>query len=147
MQQLNLPPIQANLRNEEGKIRIFDSIRKKYVALTPEEWVRQHMISYLSLHLNYPASLFRVEAGLKVNKLRKRSDIVVFARDGSPWMLVECKASDVVLQPEAFRQAAIYNRSIGARYVAVTNGMQHFCLLIDSDSEPVAQRNFPRYGE
>lgn len=147
MQPLNLPSIQAKLRKDEGKVRIFDPIRKKYVVLTPEEWVRQHMIAYLSLNLGYPVSLFRVESGLKVNRLRKRTDIVVCSRDGKPWMLVECKAFDVTLRADAFRQAAVYNRSVGARYIAVTNGMLHFCLLAGSSSEPTVLRDFPRFGE
>ena len=147
MQPLNLPPIQAKLRKEEGKIRIFDPIRKKYVVLTPEEWVRQHMIAYLSMHLGYPTSLFRVEAGLKVNRLQKRTDIVICSRDGSPWMLVECKAFDLPLRADAFRQAAVYNRSVGARYIAVSNGMVHFCFLAGSSSEPTALQEFPSFGE
>lgn len=147
MQQLNLPAIQAKLRKEEGKIRIFDPIRKSYVVLTPEEWVRQHMISFMINGLGYPAALIRCESGLKVNRISKRTDIIVYSREGNPWMLVECKAADSSLRPEAFYQAALYNRTLGARFVAVTNGMVHYCLLTDSPAEPVVLREFPQFGD
>jgi len=147
MQQLNLPAIQAKLRKEEGKIRIFDPIRRRYVLLTPEEWVRQHMISFMVKELGYPVSLIRIESGLKVNRLIKRTDIIVYSRAGIPWMLVECKAPEVTLRADAFHQAALYNRTLGARFVAVTNGMVHYCLLTDSPAEPNVLREFPQFGD
>ncbi len=128
MYKLNLPDYNPTLRKGEGKVWIFDIIRKKYVVLTPEEWVRQHFIHYLIDQFEYPRSLFRVESGLTYNKLHKRSDIVIHNRQGKPWMLIECKSPTIKLTQKAFNQVAVYNMTIGARYVAVTNGMAQFCF-------------------
>lgn len=106
---------------------IFDGVRKKFVVLTPEEWVRQHFINFLIQHHEYPKSLFRIEGSLTYNTLQKRSDILVYGRDGKPWMLVECKSSSIKLNQRAFNQVAIYNMTVGAKYLAVTNGMVHYC--------------------
>ena len=127
MQKLNLPAIDAKLKKEEGKVWIFDMIRKKYVVLTPEEWVRQHFIHFLIHELKYPKSLFRIESSLTYNKLQKRSDILIFDRDGKPWMLVECKSADIRLSQNAFNQVAVYNMTVNAKYIAVSNGRIHFC--------------------
>jgi len=127
MYKLNLPSINPTLKKENGKVLIFDGIRKKYIVLTPEEWVRQHFIQYLITELKYPRSLFRIESSLTYNKLQKRSDILVFDRAGKPWMLIECKSPTIKLHQKAFNQVAVYNMTIGAKYLAVTNGMAHFC--------------------
>lgn len=120
---LNLPPFEHRLREAEGKLWIFDSIRKKFLVLTPEEWVRQHVVNYLVTHLNYPKSLIKVEGGLTYNQLGKRSDIVVFDREGKPWLLVECKAPSVKLSESVIRQVVLYNSTIGAKHIAVSNGL------------------------
>ena len=135
MNRLNLPPFDFKVKKEGGKHFILDLIRKKYVALTPEEWVRQHFVHHLISDLKYPKSLFRIESGLKFNKLQKRSDILVHDRAGKPWMLVECKSPDIKLTQKAFNQIAVYNMTIGAKYLAVTNGMVHFCYLTKSIGE------------
>ena len=127
MNQLNLPAYKPSLRKDRGKVYIFDIIRKKYVVLTPEEWVRQHFINYLIQELNYPKSLFRIEGSLSYNKLQKRSDILIYNREGKPWMLIECKSPTIKLTQRAFNQVAVYNMTIGAQYIAVTNGMVHYC--------------------
>lgn len=127
MHKLNLPEINPSLKKENGKIWIFDIIRKKYIVLTPEEWVRQHFIHHLITDLRYPRSLFKVEGSLLYNKLQKRSDILIFDRIGKPWMLIECKAPDIKLSQKAFNQVAVYNMTVGAKFLAVTNGMIHFC--------------------
>lgn len=106
---------------------IFDIIRKKYIVLTPEEWVRQHFIHFLISGKGYPRSLFKIESSLSFNKLQKRSDILVHDRQGKPWMLVECKSSSLKLSQKAFNQIAVYNMTVGAKYLAVTNGMVHYC--------------------
>ncbi|MFZ5999932.1 MAG: type I restriction enzyme HsdR N-terminal domain-containing protein [Bacteroidota bacterium] len=116
-----------NVKKEEGKVWIFDIIRKKYIVLTPEEWVRQHFVHFLIKELNYPKSLFRIEGALAYNRMQKRSDILIRDREGKPWMLVECKAPDIKLTQRAFNQIAVYNMTIGAKFLAVTNGMVHFC--------------------
>lgn len=127
MDKLNLPPFDAKIKKEEGKPWIFDIIRKKYIVLTPEEWVRQHFIHHLITDFQYPRSLFKIESGLTFNTLQKRSDIVVCDRAAKPWMLVECKSPAIKLSQKAFNQIAVYNMSVGAKYLAVTNGMVHFC--------------------
>jgi hypothetical protein len=128
MYKLNLPEFKLALRKEGGKVLIFDVIRKKYIVLTPEEWVRQHFVHYLIDQFKYPKSLFRVESSLTYNKLQKRSDIVIHNRMGKPWMLIECKAPEIKLTQKAFNQVAVYNMTIGAQYVAVTNGMVQYCF-------------------
>jgi predicted type IV restriction endonuclease len=125
--KLNLPLFTPTLRKEEGKVWIFDIIRKKHIVLTPEEWVRQHFIHYMINDLKYPKSLFRIEGSLTYNKLQKRSDILVRDREGKPWMLVECKSPSIKLTQRAFNQIAVYNMTVGAKFIAVTNGMVHYC--------------------
>jgi predicted type IV restriction endonuclease len=125
--KLNLPLANLSLRKDQGKVWIFDMIRKKYVVLTPEEWVRQHFVHYLINDLKYPRSLFRLEGALTYNSLQKRSDILIRDRQGKPWMLVECKSPAIKLTQKAFNQIAVYNMTIGATFLAVTNGMVHYC--------------------
>jgi len=124
---LNLPSIDSKIKKEGGKLLIFDIIRKKYIVLTPEEWVRQHFIHFLISGKGYPRSLFKIESSLSFNKLQKRSDILVHDRLGKPWMLVECKSPAIKLSQKAFNQIAVYNMTVGAKYLAVTNGMVHYC--------------------
>lgn len=146
MYQLNLPKYEPTLKKEEGKIWIFDVIRKKYIVLTPEEWVRQHFINYLITELKYPKSLFRIEGSLTYNKLQKRSDILVFDRMGKAWMLVECKSPTIKLNQKAFNQVAVYNMTIGAKYLAVTNGMAHFvCEAATLGNEAKFLNSFPSF--
>jgi hypothetical protein len=147
MFKLNLPDFNFTLRKEEGKVWIFDMIRKKYIVLTPEEWVRQHFIHYLINHLNYPKSLFRIEGSLTYNKLQKRSDIVIHDRAGKPWMLVECKAPNIKLTQKAFNQVAVYNMTIGARFIAVTNGMAQYCFKPLEQGEVSHLTAFPEFPE
>jgi hypothetical protein len=130
MQKLNLPSFGYKLRNDNGKVWIFDVIRKKYLVLTPEEWVRQHFANYLIHHLEYPRSLMKMEGGLEFNRLRKRSDIVVYDSAGEPWMVVECKSPDVPIDDSIMRQASMYNATLRAKFLTITNGMQHFCCRI-----------------
>lgn len=134
MISLNLPPFDYKLRKAEGKLWIFDIIRKKYIVLTPEEWVRQHFIHLLVEHRNYSRSLIRVEGGLQYNQLSKRSDIVVFNRDGLPWMLIECKAPEVRLTEKTVFQASTYNATLRAQYLVVSNGLAHLYANIDWES-------------
>ncbi|MCW5910705.1 MAG: type I restriction enzyme HsdR N-terminal domain-containing protein [Cyclobacteriaceae bacterium] len=148
MYKLNLPEFNIALRKEQGKVWIFDIIRKKYVVLTPEEWVRQHFVHYLVNELEYPKSLFKVERSLTYNRLQKRSDIIIYNRTGKPWMLVECKAPEIKLTQKAFNQVAVYNMTVGARYIAVTNGMAHYCFeaLTQADSEVKFLETFPLFA-
>jgi hypothetical protein len=146
MFKLNLPEYNPTIRKADGKIWIFDRIRKKYVVLTPEEWVRQHFIHYLVEHLHYPKSLFRIEGSLTYNKLQKRSDILIHDREGRPWMLVECKAPNIKLTQHAFNQVSVYNMTIGARFVAVTNGMVQYCFEAANENNSIAfLERFPEF--
>jgi predicted type IV restriction endonuclease len=146
MNRLNLPVFDYKVKKEGGRHYILDLIRKKYVVLTPEEWVRQHVVHYLVDGLRYPKALFRVESGLKFNNLNKRSDILVHDRAGKPWLLVECKSPDVKLTQKAFNQIAVYNMSIGADYLAVTNGLIHFCCRASQAGAVAAfLKDFPAF--
>lgn len=141
---LNLPAIETRLQESNGKVWIFDGIRKKFVVLTPEEWVRQHFIHYLLVQ-GYPKALIRVEGGLSVNELRKRSDLVVYNREGAPWMVVECKSPFVALDASTLSQVSAYNSTLKARYVAVSNGMEHYYFLTDWEKQSVMQVTMPEY--
>ncbi|AFK04448.1 Restriction endonuclease, type I, EcoRI, R subunit/Type III [Emticicia oligotrophica DSM 17448] len=134
MQQLNLPTFAYKIKESEGKTYIYDAIRKKYLVLTPEEWVRQHFINLLLTHYGYSKSLLRLEGGLTYNKLQKRSDIVVFENTGQPYLLVECKAADVPINQAVVAQASRYNLTLRCPYLAVTNGMSTFCFKVDFEN-------------
>lgn len=146
MRVLNLPEFECNLKKSEGKVWIFDVIRKKFVILTPEEWVRQHVINYFIHHLKYPKSLIKIERGLIFNTLQKRSDILVYDRLGKPWMLVECKSFDVELDQKSVQQAATYNASVKAKFIALTNGLKHICFQTNV-GEIIQVNNFPEFAE
>ena len=128
---LNLPVIDSKLSEEGGKVFIFDVFRKKKVLLTPEEWVRQHFAHYLISQLHYPKSLMKIESGLKYNKLAKRSDIVVYSNNGVPLILVECKSYQNKLDQKVLEQVSLYNKTLKAPYLAVSNGLCHYFFEID----------------
>jgi hypothetical protein len=131
MYKLNLPSYHINIKSEEGKNFVFDVLRKKFVLLTPEEWVRQHFVHLLIQHYQYPKSLIKLESGLKYNKLKKRSDIIVYDREGKIFLIVECKSADVSISQKVFEQVTMYNDTLKAKYIVVTNGLKHFCCSID----------------
>lgn len=128
LQLLNLPEFDFAIKNNGQSKQIFDLVRKRFVSLTPEEWVRQHFLRYMIDFKNYPASLLAVEKQVNVNQLTQRADIVAYTRDGKPWLIVECKAPAVAINQETFLQAARYNQTLLVPYLALTNGMEHFCL-------------------
>ncbi|WGH76404.1 type I restriction enzyme HsdR N-terminal domain-containing protein [Tenacibaculum tangerinum] len=147
MQELNLPSYTFKLKSNENKTLIFDNLRKKYVVLTPEEWVRQHFIHWLIKEKNYPVSLIAIEKQLVINNLKKRTDIVVFASSGHPNIIVECKAPQVKITQDTFDQIARYNLTLNANYLIVTNGLQHFFCRLDKEQETyVFLRDIPEYG-
>jgi len=135
MQQLNFPSYSFRFKNSENKVSIFDEIRKKFIILTPEEWVRQHVIKFLLEEKNYPKSLINVEKVLNVNGLRKRYDIVVFNPDGSIFVLIECKAPEIKTAQATFDQIARYNMTLKAEYMMVTNGHNHYFCQMDFENE------------
>lgn len=128
---LNFPPYSFQIREQDGQWVIFDRIRRKYVRLTPEEWVRQHMVRYLIDRKKIPETLIAVEKSMRIYKLKKRADIAVFTSSGKPVLLVECKAPAVVLSPHTFDQLARYNLALHVSFLVVTNGMVHYCCQID----------------
>lgn len=131
MQELNLPKYQFKLKKDGKRTLIFDAIRKKYLVLTPEEWVRQNFLQYLIQEKKFPASLIAIEAGLKYNQLQKRTDVLVYDKQGKPFLIVECKAPEVKITQDAFDQIARYNMVLKVKYLVVTNGINHFCCLMD----------------
>lgn len=134
MQQLNLPKYEFKLRLNGTQKEIFDVFRKKYVVLTPEEWVRQNFLQFLVNERNFPASLIAVEISLKYNQLQKRADVLVYNGQGSPYLLVECKAPEVKITQETFHQIARYNMAFKVKYLVVTNGLNHFCCEMDYEN-------------
>lgn len=138
MEELNLPRFQFKVKETEKGREIWDEFRKKYVVLTPEEWVRQHFLKFMNEYLKYPKSLLKTEFEIKYNRLKKRPDIVAYSNDGSPIMVVECKAPGVTVTNDTFQQAAIYNQTLKARYLVVTNGMNHFCCEQDKETGTVS---------
>lgn len=137
MQPLNLPHVDLSFKEINGKRVVFDILRKKYVILTPEEWVRQNFIHYLINQHNYPKALIKLETGVKYNELKGRSDIVVYNREGGIFMVVECKSTDVTLDNKVFEQAGRYNLRYKAIYLVITNGLRHYCCLIDHNTQKI----------
>lgn len=139
MHQLNFPTYQFRFKNSENKVLIFDIIRKKFVVLQPEEWVRQNCIHYLINDKKYPKSLINVEKELKVNGLKKRYDVVVFKPNGNIQLIIECKAPTIAITQTTFDQIARYNLTLNADFLMVTNGLNHYYCQMDFETE---QYNF-----
>jgi hypothetical protein len=135
MQQLNFPSYSFRFKNSENKPYIFDEIRKKFVVLTPEEWVRQHVVRYLIDNKKYSKSFINVEKLVKVNGINKRYDIVVFDSKGNIFLLIECKAPEVPISQKTFDQIAQYNLVLKASYLMVTNGLNHYFCQMDFENE------------
>ncbi|WP_313805606.1 type I restriction enzyme HsdR N-terminal domain-containing protein [Flavobacterium sp.] len=135
MQKLNFPAYSFRFKNSENKVLIFDEIRKKFVVLTPEEWVRQHVIQLLLQEKNYPKSYINVEKTIKINCLSKRYDLVVFEPNGKIFLLVECKAPEVPISQNTFDQIARYNMVLEAKHLMVSNGLNHYFCQMDFQKE------------
>jgi len=147
MQVLNFPAFNFRFKNSENKVYIFDVIRKKFVVLQPEEWVRQHVVHYLISIKKYPLSLINVEKQLKVNSLSRRYDIVVFKPNGEIALLVECKAPQIAITQDTFDQIAKYNLQLQSNYLMVTNGMHHFYCKMDFEEEKYSfMQNIPDFS-
>lgn len=142
MKQLKLPPCSLRIKEGPGNRLVYDPLRRKYVALTPEEWVRQHFVNYLTGWLGYPPGLIRIEASFRLHSMLRRADILVHDRAGEPVLIVECKAPEVKITQEVFDQVINYNFSYGVRYLVVTNGITHFAGKIDT-----AGRTFRLLGQ
>ena len=147
MQELNFPKFRFRLKNSENKTLIFDGIRKKFVVLQPEEWVRQHCIKYLVHEKHYPVSHINVEKTLIINGLKKRYDIVVFNTDGSIRLIVECKSPKITITQATFDQIARYNLALDADYLMITNGINHYYCSMDHKAEAYNfLKEIPEYG-
>lgn len=146
MQALNLPSYNFKLKSNENKTLIFDNFRKKYVVLTPEEWVRQHFAQFLVAVKGYPISLIALEKQLSINGLKKRTDIVIHNSHGLPEIIVECKAPHITIGQDTFDQIARYNLKLNASYLVVTNGMEHYFCKMDLENESyVFLKDIPSY--
>lgn len=132
--ELNLPPYEFRLKADEEKTYIWDAIRKKYLVLTPEEWVRQNFIEFLAQNKGYPKNLMTLELDLVYNKMDKRSDIVCHNTEGERVLLVECKRPTVQITQKTFDQIARYNMTLKVELLAVTNGIDHYFCQIDHDN-------------
>lgn len=135
MQNLQFPRYSFKIKSTENNYYIFDVIRKKYIMLTPEEWVRQHVVHYLIYTKSYPISYINVEKAFTINGLTKRYDVVVFNSDGSIHLLVECKKPEVAISQEVFDQIARYNLKLNANFLMVTNGLQHIYSKLDFEKQ------------
>ncbi len=131
MLPLNLPPCLLKISNDAGKYSVFDVLRKKYIALTPEEWVRQHFVHYLIEHKGFPQVLLANEVQIHLNATKKRCDTVLYRRDLSARLIVEYKAPSVEITQAVFDQITRYNMVLKVDYLIVTNGLQHYCCQID----------------
>ena len=146
--QLPFGEYQFNYQEQAGKKLIFDIIRKKYIALTAEEWVRQHILHFMIEALEYPKGLIAVEMGLRVNDLFKRADIVIHNNSGQPLMLVECKAPEIKLAQHIFDQAARYNLALQVPFLVISNGSDTICSRISfNDNSFEIMDHFPPYEQ
>lgn len=147
MQKLNFPTYSFRFKNSENKVSIFDEIRKKFILLSPEEWVRQHVVQFLLQDKKYPKSYINVEKLIKINDLSKRYDGVVFQPNGEIFLLIECKAPEVSISQQTFDQIARYNLVMKAKYLMVTNGLNHYFCQMDFENEKyVFLKELPEYS-
>lgn len=135
MWQLNLPEYNFNIKNTSGKYTIFDKLRKKFVSLTPEEWVRQNFIEFLVQEKKYPASLTVLEKVVNINGMRKRCDAVVFNQSAKPVVIMEFKAPNVSINAKTFDQSAVYNSKLNVKNLIISNGIEHFFCEVDTETK------------
>ena len=148
MIELNLPPYPYKVKQEKDKILIFDELRRRYVTLTPEEWVRQHFVHYLVAHKHYPPGLVANEISLTLNGTAKRCDTVVYDRQARPRVIVEYKAPHIEITQKVFAQVSRYNMVLRVDYLIVSNGLQHYCCRMDYDTNSCKfLPDIPEYGE
>ena len=146
--ELNLPTYSFRIQQQNSKNLIFDEIRKKYIVLTPEEWVRQNFVRYLVEVKKYPATLMAIETGLKVNQNQFRADLLIYNRNGNPLLLVEFKAPSVKITQNTFDQITRYNMTFRVPYLIVSNGMDHYCCLVDLEEQTYSYlKEIPDFGQ
>ncbi|MBX0290259.1 type I restriction enzyme HsdR N-terminal domain-containing protein [Hymenobacter sp. HSC-4F20] len=148
MQELNLPPFEYKVTKSSENLLIWDVLRRRNVVLTPEEWVRQHVVHYLINHRGYPKGLLSLERGHRYNQRQKRTDLVALDATGKPLLLVECKAPSVPITAAVALQAATYNQTIGAPLLLLSNGLSHFCWRVNFEARTNERLlEVPMYGE
>jgi type I site-specific restriction endonuclease len=146
MQNLNLPEFNIPIKKENGKSYVFDEIRKKYIVLTPEEWVRQNFIVFLVREKKYPLTLMAVEKKVNVNGQPQRFDLLIYNRNGQPLLIAEFKAPKVKVSQAAFDQAVRYNMALKVKYIVISNGLQHFiCHINYSANNYFYLKEIPEY--
>ena len=142
--ELNLPAIVPQLTRDGDQVFVFDLLRKKNILLTPEEWVRQHWISLLLFGQGFPKGLITSERGLTYNGLQKRTDLLVFDREGLPYFLIECKAPEVEINQKVLSQAITYNQTLKCPFIGLSNGKKHvFMGYVEAEGKYLQQSNFP----
>lgn len=147
MYQLNLPAYQFSIKKQNNKFLIFDAQRKRYVALTPEEWVRQHLIRFLIEDLHYPAALLAVESQIDFNGMKKRCDAILYNNRAQPALIIEVKAPHVAITQEIFDQVAVYNAKLEVEFFIISNGMEHyFCFADKQNNKYDVQTEIPVYA-
>lgn len=148
MVKLNFPAYDFRIVEDDGKLTIFDPVRKKYVALTPEEWVRQHVIQYLVREKKVSLSLIRVEAEIRLYKTKKRFDLAVYDRNGNALLVVECKAPSLPVTQDVLDQAMRYNLAMKVGFLMLTNGLQHIFCQADTNEGSIRLINdLPEFTE
>ncbi len=135
MQKLNLPEFDFNIRQKSNCLEIFDPLRRKYVILSPEEWVRQNLLAYLIRHKNIPEGYIQVEGSIQVGNLKKRCDIIVYNKNHCPVLLVECKETKTSISQKTFDQICRYNIALQVPYLLITNGIEHYCFSINIEEQ------------
>ena len=140
---LSFPSVAFQWQTESDKLRIWDSFRKKWIVLTPEEWVRQHLLHYLASQ-GYPAACMQVERMVTYNGLRKRFDVLIRNRQGNPWLLVECKAPQIAISQAEVYQIATYNNILNAPFLCLTNGIDTYLARVN-DQDITALVDWPKY--
>ena len=141
----DLLKIQLKTRQYDGKTSVFDPVRRQWISLTPEEHVRQLLLSYLTNSMQYPLAMIAVEKSIKVGPMSKRFDIVVYSRDHKPWLLVECKAPEINISEKTLYQLLNYQRSMQCSYWLLTNGLQAFCADASDPSAIKWMQSLPVY--
>ena len=146
MLELNLPSADIRLERRNGRLFIWDFVRRRWVTLTPEEWVRQHFSHWMTEHLGYPMARLGHEISLELNGMQRRADAVFYDREGRPLVIVEFKAPHIAISQKTFDQISRYNMVMQVPYLIISNGMQHFCLHVREEGMEFL-REIPRYED
>ncbi|HMM01530.1 MAG: type I restriction enzyme HsdR N-terminal domain-containing protein [Prevotella sp.] len=148
MLDLNLPPFNINVKKTDGRLSVFDRLRRKFVTLTPEEWVRQHFINYLITEKGYPQALIANEIQINLNNQKRRCDSIVYDKTISPLVIVEYKSPDVEITQAVFDQIVRYNIVLKVKYLIVSNGLSHYCCRMDYSTQTFEYlADIPTYTE